>query len=45
MALVVRGGAALVGNYRLDDGDTTTPPVEGEIDPSVFFDVSIGILF
>ncbi len=46
MALVVRGGAALVGNYRLDDGDTTTTPVvEGEIDPSVFFDVSIGILF
>lgn len=45
MALVLRGGAVLVGKYKLDDGANATPPVEGEIDPSMFFDVSIGILF
>ncbi len=43
--LVARAGAALVGEYSLDDGDTSTPVIDGTLDPCFFFDVSIGILF
>jgi hypothetical protein len=45
IGLVVRGGAALTGDYSLEDGNTTTPNLNGTLDPCFFFDVSVGILF
>jgi hypothetical protein len=45
IGLVARAGASLVGDYSLDDGNTNTPPVNGTLDPCLFFDVSVGILF
>ena len=40
-----RVGAVLAGDYKLEDGDAGTPRVDGQMDPSFFFDVSFGILF
>jgi hypothetical protein len=45
IGLVVRGGAALTGDYSLEDGNTNTPGLNGTLDPCFFFDVSVGILF
>jgi hypothetical protein len=46
IGLVVRGGAALTGDYSLDDGNASTVQnLEGTLDPCFFFDVSVGILF
>lgn len=41
----IRGGAALAGDYSLEDGNPATQRIDGQISPAVFFDVSFGILF
>ena len=45
--LVARAGAALTGDYTLDDGDSSvsSPIIDGTLDPCFFFDVSVGMLF
>lgn len=44
-AMEARGGAVVAGDYKLEDGNPSTPVVDGTLGQAFFFDVSIGILF
>ena len=44
-AIEARGGAALAGNYKLDDGNPSTPVVDGSLGQAFFFDITLGIFF
>lgn len=40
-----RVGAAVAGDYKLDDGDPTTKRVTGTLEPSLFLEISFGLDF
>ncbi|MGE3171035.1 MAG: hypothetical protein AB7O97_00315 [Planctomycetota bacterium] len=44
-SLQVRGGAAVAGDYKVDDGTNALPSITGTLDPSFFVDVTFGIDF
>ena len=44
-SLITRVGAVVAGDYKLDDGDTSTAPIKGSLETCMFFEATFGIDF
>jgi len=44
-SLITRVGAVVAGDYKLDDGDTSTAPIKGSLETGMFFEATFGIDF